>query len=171
MRKENRKILSLLLSFLTLTPPQGFSSGETDFHFCQFLSNFLKYSFLNFLLFYSYNIFVVNFPGNSPLLKSLSSTISSFSCLLTSVFILSSNSASISFMCPKFSFFSYILYSTVNPFYLTRYFSIPLIFLLFRISSTSYSSTPSTLTCFPSSFLYPSTYSLYRTIQLTFTTR
>ena len=88
-------MLSPLLSFLTLSPLQGFSSRETDFHFCQFLSNFLKYSFSNFPLSYLYNIFAINFPGNFPLLKSFSSAISNFFCLLTSVFILPSNSSNV----------------------------------------------------------------------------
>ena len=40
------------------------------FYFTQFLSNFLKYLFLNFPSFYSYNILTIYFPNNSPLLKS-----------------------------------------------------------------------------------------------------
>ena len=47
-RKKIRKELSLLLAILTLSLLQGFSSRETDFHLCQFLSNFLRYSALNF---------------------------------------------------------------------------------------------------------------------------
>ena len=62
------------------------------FYLFQFLSNFFKYSYLNFPSSLSYNIFAVNFPGNSPLLKFFSSIQSIFSCLLTFVFILSSNS-------------------------------------------------------------------------------
>ena len=145
---------------LTLPTLQGFSSGETDFHFCQFLSSFFKYSFSNFPSSHPYNIFAVNFPDNSPLLKSLSSAISSFSCLLTSTFILPSNSSNTSFACPKSSFFFYISCSAINPFHLTKYFSIPLIFLLFSIFST--------LIGLPFSFFYPPTCSLYHTIQLTF---
>ena len=149
----------LILSLL-----QGFSSGETDFHFCQFLSIFLKYSSSNFPSSYSYNIFTIYFSSNSPLLKSFSFTISNFSCLLTSTFILLSNSFNISLAFPKSFLFSHILISAVNPFHLIRYFSVSLIFLLFRIFSTSHSSTPSTLTGFPSFFLCPSTYFLYHTI-------
>ena len=150
--------------FLTLPLLQGFSSRETDFHFCQFLSNFFRYSSSNFPLSHPYNIFAINFPGNSPLLKSLSSAISIFSCLLTSTFIRPSNSSSASPAFSKFSLFSHMSYSVVNPFYYTRYLSTPLIFLLFNIFSTSYSSTLSTSIDFPSSLFYPLTCFLYRTI-------
>ena len=164
MRKENRKILSLLLLFLTLPPLQGFSSGETDFYFCQFLSNFLKYSFLNFPLSHPYNIFAVNFPCNSPLLKSLSSAIFIFFCLLTSAFIHSLNSSNTSLTFPKSSFLSQVSCSAINLFHCTKYLSTSLIFLLFNIFSISYSSTPSISIGFLSSFFCPSTCSLYYTI-------
>ena len=169
--KENNKKLSLLLMILTLLLLQDFSFRETDFHFHQFLSNFLKYSSSNFPLSHPYNIFAVNFLGNFPLLKSLSSTISSFSCLLISTFILSSNSSSAFFACPRFSPFSHMSCSAINPFHLTKYFSVLFIFLLFSIFSTSYPSTPSTLIGLPSSFFCPPTCSLYYTIWLMFTTR
>ena len=171
MREENRKISSPLLLFLTLPPLQDFSSGETDFHFRQFLSNFLRYSSSNFPSSHSYSIFAINFPGNSPLLKSFSSAISSFSCLLTSVFILPSNSSNTSLVFPKSSFLSQVSCSAVNPFHHTKYLSTSLIFLLFNIFSISHSLTPSISIGFPSSFFCPSTCSLYHTIQLTFTTR
>ena len=58
----------------------------------------------------------------------------------------------------------------MNPFYYTRYFSTPLTFLLFKILSTSHSSTLSTSTGFPSSLFCPFTCSLYYTTQLTLTT-
>ena len=157
-------MLSLLSSFSTLPSLQGFSSGETDFYLCQFLSNFLKYSFSNFPLFHSYNIFAVNFPSSSLLLKSLSSAISIFSCLLTSAFILLSNSSNTSLAFPKSSFFSQVSYSAVNPFQCTRYLSTPLIFLLFNIFSIFHSLTSSISIGFPSSFFYPSTCPLYCTI-------
>ena len=54
--KKKKKKLSLLFPTLILPLLQSFSFEETNFHFYQFLSNFLRYSFLNFLLFYSYNI-------------------------------------------------------------------------------------------------------------------
>ena len=171
IRKENNKKLSLLLAILTLPPLQDFSSGETDFYFCQFLSSFFKYSSSNFLSSHPYNLFAINFPGNSPLLKSLSSAISIFSYLLTSVFILLLNSSNASFAFPKSSFFSQISCSAINPFYCTKYFFVSLIFLLFNIFSTSHFLTPSTSIGFPSSFFCPPTCSLYCTIQLTFTTR
>ena len=166
-RKENRKIgkePSPLLVILTLLSLQGFSSREVDFYFCQFLSNFLRYSFSNLLLFYPYSNFAVYLSGNSPLLNFLSSAISILSCLLTSVFIHPSNSSNTSFAFSKFFLFSHVSCSTVNPFHHTRYLSTSLIFLLFNIFSTSHSLTPSISIGFPSSFLCPSTCSLYCTI-------
>ena len=132
-KKENKKKLSLLFLVLTLFSSQGFSSGETDFHFCQFLSNFLRYSFLNFPLSHSYNIFTIYFPGNSPLLKSFSSILSNFSCFLISTLILLSNFSIVSLVFPRSSSLFYVSYSTVNLFQHTKYFSTPLIFLLFKI--------------------------------------
>ena len=164
MSKENKKSLSLLLSFLTLPLLQGFSSRETDFHLCQFLSNFLKYSSSNFPSSYPYNIFAIKFPSNSPLLKSFSSVLSNFSCLLTSAFILPSNSSNASLAFPKSSFLFHVSCSAVNPFHCTKYLSTPLIFLLFNIFSIFHSLTPSISIGFPSSFFYPSTCSLYCTI-------
>ena len=140
---------------MTLPSLQGFFSRETDFHFHQFLSNFFKYSSLNFPSSHLYNIFTINLPGKSPLLKSLSSTISIFSYLLTSAFILPSNSSNASLVFSKSFLFSYMSLSTVNPFHCTKYFSTPLIFLLFNIFSTFYSSTSSIFTGFPSSFFCP----------------
>ena len=164
MRIKNKKKPSPLLVILTLPSLQGFSSRETDFYFYQFLSNFLKYSSSNFSLSHLYNIFTIYFSGNSPLLKSFSSTISNFSCFLTSTFILSSNSSNASLTFPQSSLFSHMLLSTVNLFYHTKYLSIPLIFLLFNIFSTSHSLTPSTSTSLPSFFFCSSTCSLYCTI-------
>ena len=173
MKKKKKKKNSYcpLSSTLTLPPLQGFSSRETDFHFHQFLSNFLKYPSLNFPSFYPYNIFAIYFPGNSSLLKSLFSAISNFSCLLTSTFILSLNSSTTSLAFPRSSSFFHESCSTVNPFHHTKYFTTSLIFCLFKIFSTSHSSTPSTSTGFTFSTFCPSTCSLYHTTQLTFTTR
>ena len=162
---------SPLLAILTLPFIQGYSSGETDFHLCQFLSNFLRYSSSNLLLFHLYNNFAIYFPSNSPLLNSLFSTISILSYLLTSTFICPSNFSNASFVFSKFSFFSHIFCSAINPFHHTRYLFTPLIFLLFNIFSTFYSSTPSISIGFLFLFLCPTTCSLYHTIQLTFTTR
>ena len=144
--------LSPLSVILTLPSLQGFSSGETDFHFHQFLSNFLKYSSSNFPSFYPYNIFAVNLPGSSPLLKSFFSPVSNFSCLLTSVFSLPSNLSTNSFAFSRSSFFFHVSFSAVNLFHHTKYLSTPLTFLLFSIFSTSHSSAPSILIGFPSSF-------------------
>ena len=90
-KNKNKNKLSSLFSTLTLSPLQGFSSRETDFYFCQFLSNFFKYLSSNFLSSYLYNIFVIYFLSNSSLLKSLSSTIFNFSFLLTFILSLLSN--------------------------------------------------------------------------------
>ena len=116
-----------------------------------FLSNFLKYSSLNFILSQLYNIFAIYLSSNFPLLKSLSSAISIFSCFLNSAFILSLNSATTFFTFSKSFSLSQLLCSAVNLFYWTKYFTIPLIFLLFNILSTFHSSTPSTSTGFTSS--------------------
>ena len=140
-------------------------------HFSQFLSNFFKYSFLNFLSSHLYNIFTINFPGNSPLLKFFSSAASNFSCLLTSAFILLSNSSTSSLAFSKSFFFSQLSCSTINLFHHTKYFITSLTFLLFNIFSISYSSNPSTFTGFTSSFFYSPTCFLYYTTQLMFTTR
>jgi len=154
-----------------ITPFQGFSSGETDFHFCQFLSNFLRYSFSNFLLSYLYNILTIYFFGSSFFLKSLSSVISNFFCCLISTFILPLNLVTTSFAFPKSSSLFYVSCSAINPFHYTKYLTTSLIFLLFKTFFTFHSSTPSTSTSFTSSTFCSSTCSLYYTIQLTFTIR
>ena len=148
---------------MTLPPLQGFSSRKTDFHFHQFLSNFLRYSFSNLLSSYPYKIFTVYFPGNSPLLKSFSSILSDFSCLLFqhSFFPQIPPLLPLHFLDLPLS---HVLCSTVNPFHHTKYFSTPLIFLLFKIFSTSYSLTSLTSIGFASSLFCPSTCSLYCTI-------
>ena len=152
-------------------------SLSSSFHLFQFLSNFFKYSFSNFLLSHLNNNFAVYFPGNSLLLNSSAlgfiftlHLCSTPSCLPTSVFNLSSDSSTNSLAFSKSSFFFQVSCSAINLFYLTKYLSTPLIFLLFRIFSTSHSSTPSTTIGLISSFFCPSTCSLYYTIQLTFTT-
>ena len=112
---------------------QGFSSKETNFYFCQFLSNFFKYSFSNFSLFYLYNILAIYFSSNFSFLKFLSFAISNFPCLLTSILSLPSNSATVFFIFSKFSSFFYVLFSVINLFQCTKYFTIFLIFLLFYL--------------------------------------
>ena len=127
------------------------------FHLFQFLSNLFKYSFLNFPLFHSYNILAIYFPGSSALLKFFSSAKSNFSCLLTSVFILFSNSVTNFFVFSKSFFFSQLLCSTVNLFHCTEYFITPLTCFLFKILSTSHSLTLSISIGLTSSFLCLST--------------
>ena len=139
----------LLKELVSSSPPIILSF---PFQFCQFLSNFLKYSSSNFLLSHSYNIFTIYFSSNSLLLKSFSSTKSNLSCFLTFAFIFLLNSATNSFVFSKFSFFFQLLCFTVNLFYCTKYFITPLTFLLFNIFSTSHSLTPSTVISLTSSF-------------------
>ena len=150
-KKKNKKRLSLLFLILTLSLPQGFSSGETDFYLCQFFSNFLKYSSSNFLSSQLYSNFAIYFPGSLLFLYSFALRFpftflptSIFSCHLTSTFNLPLNSSTNFLAFTKFSFFFHVSYSTINPFYYTKYFSVPLTFLLFNILSISYSSSPST---------------------------
>ena len=147
----------------TSPPLQGFSFRETDFYFCQFLSDFLRYSSSNFPSFHPYNIFAIYFSNNSSFLKSLSSAMSNFSCHLTFAFILSLNSATTSFAFSKSFSLSQESYSAINSFHHTRYFITPHIFLLFKIISTFHSSTPSISTGFTSFIFYLFTCSLYCT--------
>ena len=163
MRKEIKINKVYYLQPLILFLLQGFFSRETNFHFCQFLSSFLKYSSSNFPSFYSYNIFAIYFLSNSPFLKLFSSTKSNFYCFLTSALSLSSNSTTAFFAFFKSFSFSYISFSAVNFFYYTKYFTTPFIFLLFRIFFTSHSLTLFTSTGFTSSIFYPFTCFLYLT--------
>ena len=143
---------------MTLSPSQGFSSRETDFHFCQFFSNLFQYLSSNFLSSHPNKIFTIYFSGNSLLLNLSASgfnftfyLFSTPSCLLTSTLIFPSNLSTNSLAFSKSSSFSQVLFSTVNLFYCTRYLSVSCIFLLFRIFSTSHSLTPSTSIGFISS--------------------
>ena len=104
-------------------------------------------------------------------LVTLFSTIFSFSCFLTSAFILFSNSTTTSFTFSRSSSLFQLSCSAINPFHYTKYFTIPLTFLLFNIFSTFHSLTLFTSTSFTSSALYSLTYFLYHTTQLTFITR
>ena len=126
-KKKIRKELSLLLAILTLSPFQGFSSGETNFHFCQFFSNFLRYFVSNFSLSHPYSNFAVYFPGSSFFLYS------TLFCHFTSIFNLPSNSFTNSFVFSKSFSFSHVLFSAINPFHRTKYFRTSLIFLWFNI--------------------------------------
>ena len=144
-------------------------AGFLPFYRLQFLSNLLQYSWSYRLSDYPYNIFIVNFPGNSPCLN----VVSPCSCRATSSMSLQysfSNSSITSFAFSKFSLSSQVLDSTVNPFQHTRYLSFPLTHCLFRILSTSHSSSPSIMTGASCSFFCPSTYPMYRRILLAFTT-
>ena len=130
--KRKIKINKVYYLWFWYYSPLRFLLWKTDSHFCQFLSNFFKYSTLNFPSSYLYNIFAIYFPSNSLLLKFLSSILYNFSCYLTSVLSLSSNSTITSFVFSKSFFLSQISYSTVNLFYYTKYFTI-YILLLFKI--------------------------------------
>ena len=153
-----------------MPPLQGFSSRKTGFYFHQFLSNFFKYSFSNFLLFYLYNIFTIYFSSNFFLLMSLFLAIFKFSYLLTSISSLPLNFAIIFSIFSRSSSVSHKLCSTINLFYCNKYFTFSCIFLLFKIFSTFYSLTPFTSTGFTSSIFYFSTCFLYYTTQLIFIT-
>ena len=161
MKENEKKIVKSNVHNSDIIFLQGFFSGETNFYFCQFFSNFFKYSFSNFPSSHLYNIFVIYFSGNSLLLESLSFTISNFSYCLTFVFNLPSNSTTTTFIFSKSSSLPQVSCFAVNLFYHTRYFTASFTFLLFSIFSTSYFSNSSTSTSFTSSIFYPSTYSLY----------
>ena len=124
MRKNKTKNKVYCLLLITLSP--DFSSKETDFHFHQFLSNFLRYSSSNFLSFYLYNIY---FFINSLFLKSCFSTESNFSCLLTSILNIFSNSATAFFVFSKsFSLF-YILFFCCKLLHYLLYYSLHFSFI------------------------------------------
>ena len=144
-------------------------TGLLPFHCFQFLSNLPQYSWLYRLSDHPYNFFAVNLPGSSPHWNVPSSR----SCRATSSVsrrysFLNSSIASFAFL--KFSLPSQVSDSAVNPFQRTRYLSFPLTRRLFRILSTSYSSSPSIIIGAGCSFLCPSTCPTYRRILLTFTT-
>ena len=135
-------IVSIILCPLFLPP----------FYLLQFLSNLAQYSSLYLLSVHPNNFFAINFPGNSPLWKVLSS----FSCLLmSSISLLYSLSYSsiASLVFSKFSSPFHVSDSAVNPFYHTRYLFFPLICCLFNIFSTFYSSSLSIITGASCSFL------------------
>ena len=116
-------LLKYLLSSICLSP----------FYFFQFFSNLFKYSSSNFRSSHPYNIFAMNFPGSSLLLKSLSSAISIFSCFLTSTLIFSSNSFMACSAFFKFFILSQVSPSAVNPF-LSRSLMMNLIFIFISFS-------------------------------------
>ena len=139
------------------------------FHCLQFLSNLPQYSWSYLLSDHLNSFLAVNLPSNSPLLN----VSFSHSCLTTSSlshqYSLSNSSiASCAFF--KFSLPFQVSDSTINPFQHTKYLSFPLTHCLFRILSTSYSSSSSIITGAGCFFLCPSTCPTYHRILLTFTT-
>ena len=112
VKKVFRKSLSPNFATLTLPLLQGFYS-QRNLLLLPILSCFSLSTSPNFFpislniysqTFYLYSIFTIYFSGNSPLLKSLSSTISIFSYFLTFVFTLPSNFTTTSFVFFKFFF-------------------------------------------------------------------
>ena len=144
-------------------------TGFLPFHRLQLFSNLPQYSWSYRLSDHLYNIFAMNFPGNFPRRNVPSSR----SCLAISSishrysFL---NSLIASFAFSKFSLPSQVSDSAVNPFQRTKYLSFPLTCRLFRILSTSYSSSPSIITGAGCSFFCPFTCPTYLRILLTFTT-
>ena len=144
-------------------------TGLLPFHCLQFLSNLSQYFWLYCLFDHPYNIFTVNFPDNSPhlnviFLRSCYAT-SSMSCRYSF-----SNSSIAFFAFFKFSLPFQVLDSVVNPFQCTRYLSFSLTHCLFRILSTSHSSSPLIITRAGCFFFCPSTCLIYLRILLTLTT-
>ena len=144
-------------------------TGLLPFHRLQFLSILPQYSWSYCLSNYPCNFFTVNLPGSSPRWN----VPSSYSCHATSSISRRyslSNSSIASFAFSKFSFSSQVSDSAVNPFQHTRYLFFPLTHRLFRIFSTSYSSSPSIMTGASCSFFCPFTWPMYLRILLTLTT-
>ena len=139
------------------------------FHRFQFLSSLLQYSLSYCLSDHPNSFFAVNRPGSSSLLN-----VPSFlsCCLISSMsrWYSFSYSLTASFAFSRFSLPSQVSDSAVNPFHCTRYLSFPHIHYLFRILSTSHSSSPSITTGAGCSFFCPSTCSTYLCILLTLTT-
>jgi len=80
----------------------------------------------------------IYFSSNFSLLKSCSFILSNFFYLLTSILSFPSNFATVSLTFAKSSSLSHILFSTVNPFYYTKYFitSYTFLYLIFSLSPT-----------------------------------
>ena len=139
------------------------------FHCFQFLSSFPQYSSSYYLSDHPNSFFAVNCPGSSPLLNVPSSL---FCCLTSSMSHWYSflYSLTASFAFSRFSLSSQVSDSAMNPFHHTKYLSFPHIRHLFRILSTSHSSSSSITTGAGCSFLCPSTCPTYLHILLTLTT-
>ena len=123
------------------------------FYLFQFFSNFFRYSSSNFLSSHPYNNFTIYLPGNFPLLNSSTSGFSfiSFSFFSLILRISSSNfpfsnSSTFSIAFFRFSNPSHVFSFAVYPFHFTKYFVLPFLSCLSKISSTSYSFSLSTLT-------------------------
>ena len=144
-------------------------AGFLPFYHLQFLSNLPQYSWSYCLSNHLYSIFAMNFPGNSPHwnVPSLCSCCATSSISHRYSF---SNSSIASFAFSKFSLPSQVLDSAINPFQRTKYLSFPLTRYLFKILSTSHSSSPSIITGAGCSFFCPSTCPTYRRTLLTLTT-
>ena len=127
-----------------------------SFYCFQFCSNLSQYS-LSYLLFdHPNNFFVINLPGNSPLLNVPSFLSCQFTSFMSQQYSFSYSSiASLAFS--KFSLPSQVSDSAVNPFQYTKYLFLPLIYCLFKILSTSHFSSSSIITGASCSFLCPST--------------
>ena len=130
-----------------------------------------QYSQLYFLFPHPYNSFAIYLSGSSLLIIFLSS---SASCHLTSssssLPYSFSNSSTNSIVFFKFSLLFHVSSSTVHPFHHTKYLSLPHIFLLFMIFSTSHSSSLLITTGCGTSFFCPSTCDLYLYTLLMLTT-
>ena len=140
------------------------------FHCFQFLSSLPQYSSLYCLSDHPNSFFAINHPGSSPLLNISSS----LSCCLTSSMshqysFLYSLTASFAFS--RFSLPSQVSDSAMNPFHCTKYLSFSCICHLFRILSTSHSSSSLIMTGAGCSFLCPSTCPTYLCILLILTTK
>ena len=148
------------------------------FHLFQFFSNFFRYSSSNFLSSHLYNNFTIYLSGNSPLLNSSASgfNLISFPFFSLILYISSSNlpfsnSSTFSIAFFRFSNSSHVFSSTIYPFHFTKYFILPLLSCLSKISSTSYSFSLSTSIGSGGIFFCSSIYSLYFSILLILTTR
>ena len=139
------------------------------FQCLQFLSSLLQYSSLYFLSDYPNNIFAMNLPGNSSLLKLFFSLFCQFTSSMSCQYFFL-NSSIVSFVFSRFFLSSQVSDSAINPFYFTRHLFFSLICCLFKILSTSYFSFSSIMTRASCSFLCPLTCPTYFCILLMLTT-
>ena len=141
-----------------------------SFYHFQFLSSFPQYSLSYCLSDHPNSLFAINHSGSSPLLKvsfSLSCClISSMSCWYSFLY-----SLTVSFVFSRFFLPSQVSDSAVNSFHCTKYLSFPHIHCLFRILSTSHSSSFLIMTETGCSFLCSSICPTYLCILLTLTTK